>query len=52
NNTVISILHGELDRIKNIPYGQLLVEIKGDKSQMSNCLNALEALNVHYKIIL
>jgi D-methionine transport system ATP-binding protein len=52
HNTVISILHGDLRRIKNTPYGQLLVEIKGGQTEMLNCLNALQTLQVHYRIIL
>ncbi|MBP9743490.1 MAG: ATP-binding cassette domain-containing protein [Burkholderiales bacterium] len=46
-----SILHGELGRIKNAPFGQLLLEISGDTLQLANCFAILNDFNLHYEVI-
>lgn len=46
-----SILHGELGRIKNAPFGQLLLEISGDALQLANCFTILNDFNLHYEVI-
>lgn len=51
SGVVFSILHGELGRIKKMPFGQLLVEIKGTSVQLEVAFNILSNLNVHYEII-
>ena len=47
----VSILRGELGRIKTTPFGQLLVEIKGDQLQLNKCLEIFNNINVHYELI-
>lgn len=51
SGAAFSILHGELGRIKNMPFGQLLLEINGDKDQLSKCFEVLNNHNLHYEII-
>lgn len=46
-----SILRGELGRIKKMPFGQLLVEIKGAPAQLEKALTIFKNLNVHYELI-
>ncbi|MDD3266958.1 MAG: ATP-binding cassette domain-containing protein [Burkholderiales bacterium] len=46
-----SILRGELDRIKNTPFGQLLIEFQGSESALATAKNILKEMNVHYEII-
>jgi D-methionine transport system ATP-binding protein len=46
-----SILRGELGRIKKMPFGQMLVEVRGSVSQLDNALKIFKQLNVHYELI-
>lgn len=50
-NCHFSILRGELDRIKNIPFGQLLIEFQGAVEDLETAKNVLKEMNVHYEII-
>ena len=51
SGVVFSILHGELGRIKRMPFGQLLVEITGELSQLKAAFTMLNNANIHYEII-
>ena len=51
SGVVLSILHGELGRIKNMPFGQLLIEINGDTQQLNKCFELLKELNLYYEVI-
>ena len=51
SGVVLSILHGELGRIKRMPFGQLLVEITGELSQLKAAFAILDNANIHYEII-
>lgn len=46
-----SILRGELGRIKNMPFGQLLVEINGTESGLQRSFEVIQRLGVHYEIV-
>lgn len=46
-----SILRGKLDRIKQMPFGQLLVEFEGDKNSLDEAMKIMTNLGVHYEII-
>ncbi len=50
-NCHFSILRGELDRIKNTPFGQLLIEFQGSEVDLATAKNILKEMNVHYEII-
>nr|WP_222611494.1 ATP-binding cassette domain-containing protein [Undibacterium sp. CY21W] len=47
----ITILQGTISRIKNTPYGQLLVELSGAPDQIAVVLNLLRDLDVRTEII-
>jgi D-methionine transport system ATP-binding protein len=47
----ITILQGTISRIKNTPYGQLLVELSGTPDQIAVVLNLLRDLDVRTEII-
>ncbi len=51
SGVIFSILRGELGRIKKMPFGQLLLEMNGDVSQLKTAFMLLESLKVHYEII-
>jgi D-methionine transport system ATP-binding protein len=51
SGVIFSILRGELGRIKKMPFGQLLLEINGNSSQISKAFALLDSLKVHYEII-
>ncbi len=46
-----SILRGELGRIKNMPFGQLLIEISGQEAQLKTAFAVIDKLSIHYEII-
>lgn len=46
-----SILRGELGRIKNMPFGQLLIEFEGDESSLDKACSIMNELGVHYEIV-
>ena len=50
-NLKFSILRGELGRLKNMPFGQLLLEINGDLNQLNKAFSYLSSENIHYEII-
>lgn len=50
-NLEFSILRGELGRFKNMPFGQLLLEINGDLNQLNKAFSYLISENIHYEII-
>ena len=51
SGVVFSILRGELGRIKNMPFGQMLLELTGDKDQLERAFAVLDTLELHYEII-
>lgn len=52
SGTTFSILRGELGRIKKMPFGQILVEIKGSKSQLEHAFGLFKQLNIHSELII
>ena len=46
-----SILRGELDHIKRMPFGQLLLEISGTKEQLSKAFSILSEIGAHYEVL-
>jgi D-methionine transport system ATP-binding protein len=50
-NLEYSILRGELGRLKNMPFGQLLLEINGEINQLNKAFKYLASENIHYEII-
>ena len=46
-----SILRGELGRIKNMPFGQLLVEFDGSEGSLDKAKVIMTELGVHYEIV-
>lgn len=47
----ISILQGTIARIKETPYGQLLVEIKGTPQDMIQIFSILDQQHIHYEVL-
>ena len=47
----LSILRGELGRIKNMPFGQLLIEFKGNSLELQKAKDTIKSMNIHYEII-
>lgn len=50
-NVELSILRGELGRIKNMPFGQLLIEFKGSQEELEKAKSTIKSMDVHYEII-
>jgi D-methionine transport system ATP-binding protein len=50
-NLEYSILRGELGRFKNMPFGQLLLEINGELSQLNKAFKYLTSEDIHYEVI-
>jgi D-methionine transport system ATP-binding protein len=46
-----SILRGSLDRIKKMPFGQLLIEISGTKENLDKAFIILKEFNVNFEVI-
>lgn len=46
-----SILKGEIGRIKNTPFGQLLIEVVGKEEDFSKAFSILNQLNIYYEIL-
>lgn len=46
-----SILRGELGRIKKMPFGQMLVEVRGAQAQLGDAFTILKRLNIHYELV-
>jgi D-methionine transport system ATP-binding protein len=46
-----SILRGELDRIKKMPFGQLLIEFNGDHNSLGKACEIMQGMGVHYEIL-
>lgn len=51
SGVTFSILKGELGRIKNMPFGQMLLEISGDADQLSRAFEVLNGIDLNYEII-
>lgn len=47
----ITILNGTISRIKDTPYGQMLVELAGDDHNAEEVLALLRAMNVRYEVL-
>ncbi len=50
-NIDFSILRGELGRIKNLPFGQLLVEFEGEQGSIEVAQNIMQEHGIHYEIL-
>ena len=48
---MFSILKGELGRIKNTPFGQMLIELKGDNSQLQKAFEVLHEVGLSYEVL-
>ena len=48
---IFSILKGELGRIKNTPFGQMLIELKGDNSQLQKAFEVLHEVGLNYEVL-
>ena len=46
-----SILRGELDHIKKMPFEQLLLEISGTKDQLQKAFCVLDEFGIHYEVL-
>ncbi len=46
-----SILRGELGRIKNMPFGQLLIEFECDEKNLATACKIMKEMGVHYEIV-
>ena len=46
-----NILHGELGRIKRMPFGQLLLDVNGTEDALRDAFAILKTAGVHYEII-
>lgn len=46
-----SILRGELGRIKDMPFGQLLVEFDGSEGSLEKACKIMQEMGVHYEIV-
>jgi len=46
-----NILQGTIGRIKNIPYGQLLVELVGNEDDLPPVLNIFSRENVRHEVL-
>ncbi len=46
-----SILRGSLDRIKKMPFGQLLIEISGNQESLSKAFMILKEFKVNFEVI-
>ncbi|MCE2705621.1 MAG: ATP-binding cassette domain-containing protein [Proteobacteria bacterium] len=51
SGVVFSILRGELGRIKKMPFGQLLLEMNGEVSELEQAFLLLDGYSVHYEVI-
>jgi len=51
SGVTFSILRGELGRIKKMPFGQMLVEVRGSISQLDHSLKMFKQLDVHYELV-
>ena len=51
SGVIFSILRGELGRIKKMPFGQLLVEITGNKEQLGKAMQTLTVMGVNFEIV-
>ncbi len=51
SGVLFSILRGELGRIKKMPFGQLLLEIKGNAMQLNKAFLLLNGLGITYEIL-
>lgn len=50
-NIEVSILSGQIDAIKNTPYGRMLVEISGDHQAIADALKYLKDINLKLEVI-
>ncbi len=50
-NANFSILRGELDRIKHMPFGQLLIEFDGDEGSLEKACSIMRSMKVHFEIV-
>ncbi len=46
-----SILRGQLDHIKRMPFGQLLLEISGTTEQLNKAFSILSEIGAHYEVL-
>ena len=47
----VSILYGNIDQLKDVPFGTLIIEISGDKSGIKNALEYLHSQNLKTEVI-
>lgn len=47
----VSILYGNIDQLKDVPFGTLIIEISGDKEGINNALDYLHQQNLKTEVI-
>ena len=47
----VNILYGNIDSIKDIPYGTLLIEINGDREHIKTAINYLHERKLKIEVI-
>jgi len=47
----VSILYGNIDQLKDVPFGTLIIEVSGDKSGIKNALEYLHSQNLKTEVI-
>ena len=47
----VSILYGNIDQLKDVPFGTLIIEVSGDKDGIKNALEYLHSQNLKTEVI-
>ena len=50
-NVDVSIISGNIDQLKDMPYGMLLIEVSGDKASIESALNYLDERQLKTEVI-
>lgn len=51
HNVDVSIISGNIDQLKDMPYGMLLIEVSGDKASIESALNYLDERQLKTEVI-
>ena len=47
----VSILYGNIDQLKDVPFGTLIIEVSGDQKGVKNALEYLHSQNLKTEVI-
>ena len=47
----VSILYGNIDQLKDVPFGTLIIEVSGDQKGIKNALEYLHSQNLKTEVI-